>query len=153
LCPGHRLRERRLALVFDVANTFQDATSFLARATFLYISRAGFADLGDPRKPRLTRVGNSAACVFTQSLMRPPPGLTSAHFALMSAAQTPNDRSFAIAAGAERSATAPITMMRFIIGHSPKGKNDADALTHLASARCARTNRLCMMDDKSGTLD
>jgi hypothetical protein len=30
---------------------------------------------------------NSAACVFTQSLMRPPPGLTSAHFALMSAAQ------------------------------------------------------------------
>ena len=42
---------------------------------------------------------NSSACVFTQSLMRPPPGLTSAHFALMSAAQTPIDRSFAIATG------------------------------------------------------
>ena len=33
-CPGHRLPERLLALVFDVANTFQDATSFLAGATF-----------------------------------------------------------------------------------------------------------------------
>ncbi len=63
---------------------------------------------------------NSAACVFTQSLMRPPPGLTSAHFALMSAAQTPTDR--AIATGGERSTTAPITMILFIIGHSPKRK-------------------------------
>src|SRR6476620_2912976 len=71
---------------------------------------------------------NSAACVFTQSLMRPPPGFTSAHFALMSAAQTPIDRSFPIAAGAERSTTAPITMILFIIGHSPKEK-DANALT------------------------
>jgi hypothetical protein len=74
-------------LVFDVANTFQDATSFLARATFLYVSRAGFADLGDSRSLALHASENSAACVFTQSLMRPPPGLTSAHFALMSAAQ------------------------------------------------------------------
>src|SRR6476659_5237377 len=57
---------------------------------------------------------NSAACVFTQSLMRPPPGLTSAHFALMSAAQTPIDRSFAIATGAERSTTAPTTIIFFI---------------------------------------
>src|SRR6476660_9552577 len=63
---------------------------------------------------------NSAACVFTQSLMRPPPGLTSAHFALISAAQAPNDRSFAIATGADRITTAPITMILFIIGHSPK---------------------------------
>src|SRR4249920_2320897 len=88
---------------------------------------------------------NSAACVFTQSLMRPPPGLTSAHFALMSAAQTPIDRSFAIATGAERSTTAPIIMILFIIGHSPKRKKDANALTHLA--RVSRTNRLCMVDD------
>src|SRR5467141_1534903 len=74
---------------------------------------------------------NSAACVFTQSLMRPPPGLTSAHFVLMSAAQAPIDRSFAIATGAERSTTAPITMILFIIGHSPKRNKDANALTHL----------------------
>jgi hypothetical protein len=91
--------------------------------------------------------------LFTQSLMRPPPGFTSAHFALMSAAQTPIDRSFAIATGAERSTTAPITMILFIIGHSPKRKKDANALTHLASVRCAQTNRLCMVDDKNGTLD
>jgi hypothetical protein len=38
------------------ANTFQDATSFLARATFLYISRAGFADLGDPRLGKICGV-------------------------------------------------------------------------------------------------
>src|SRR4029077_1743542 len=91
---------------------------------------------------------NSAACVFTQSLMRPPPGFTSAHFALMSAAQAPIDRSFAIATGAERSTTAPITMILFIIGHSPKRKKDANVLAHLASVICAQTNRLCMVDDK-----
>jgi hypothetical protein len=52
----------------------------------------------------------------------------------MSAAQTPIDRSFAIATGAERSTTAPITIILFIIDHSPK-KKDANALTHLASVR------------------
>src|SRR6478735_11581294 len=83
---------------------------------------------------------NSAACVFTQSLMRPPPGLTSAHFALMSAAQTPTGR--AIATGGERSTTAAITMILFIIGHSPRRKNDANVLTHLASVRCARPTAL-----------
>src|SRR6476661_1480060 len=57
---------------------------------------------------------NSAACVFTQSLMRPPPGSTCAHFVLMSAAQTP------IATGGERSITAAIIMILFIIGHSPR---------------------------------
>ena len=78
---------------------------------------------------------NSAACVFTQSLMRPPPGLTSAHFALMSAAQAPIDRSFAIATGAERSTTAPITMILFIIGHSPKRKK-MRMLTHGQREMC-----------------
>ena len=82
---------------------------------------------------------NSAACVFTQSLMRPPPGLTSAHFALMSAAQTPTDR--AIATGAERSTTAPITMILFIIGHSPKRKKDANVLTHLAGHKLGFPDR------------
>ncbi|CUT11113.1 hypothetical protein BF49_2193 [Bradyrhizobium sp.] len=70
---------------------------------------------------------NSAACAFTQSSMRPPPGLISAHFALMSAAQAPTDR--AIATGVERSITAPITMIHFIIGHSPRKKEANASLT------------------------
>src|SRR5467141_1436359 len=81
---------------------------------------------------------NSAACVFTQSLMRPPPGLTSAHFALISAAQAPNDRSFAVATGAERSTTAQITTILFIIGHSPKKPMRLPSLA-LACVRCARS--------------
>src|SRR5258708_21272000 len=80
---------------------------------------------------------NSPACVFTQSLMRPPPGLTSAHFALISAAQAPNDRSFAVATGAESSTTAQITTILFIIGHSPK-KADATALTRGVVLRVAQ---------------
>src|SRR6476619_1980792 len=78
---------------------------------------------------------NSAACVFTQSLMRPPPGLTSAHFALMSAAQAPNDRSFAVATDSERIITAPITTILFIIGHSPKKPMRVPSLA-LACVRC-----------------
>jgi hypothetical protein len=81
---------------------------------------------------------NSPACVFTQSLMRPPPGLTSAHFALISAAQAPNDRSFAVATGAERSTTAQITTILFIIGHSPKKPMRLPSLA-LACVRCARS--------------
>ena len=91
---------------------------------------------------------NSAACVFTQSLMRPPPGLTSAHFALMSAAQAPIDRSFAIATDTEKSTTAPITMT-FLIIILPKRKEPMRLpLTHWASVRCTQINRLYMVDDE-----
>ncbi|MGA7308041.1 MAG: hypothetical protein WBX05_03720, partial [Pseudolabrys sp.] len=68
---SHGLRERLLALVaLDVANNFLDAspdttsTFFLVSAIFLYISRAGFADLGDPRQPCLTRVGKFCGVCF-----------------------------------------------------------------------------------------
>jgi hypothetical protein len=68
----------------------------------------------------------------------------------MSAAQTPTDR--AVATGGERSSAAPITMILFIIGHSPRRKKDANVLTHLASVRSVQTNGF-MVDDKSETLD
>jgi hypothetical protein len=69
-------------LVFDVTNAFQDATSVLARATFLYISRAGFADLGDPRKPRLTRVEKICGVCFHAVFNAPPAGLNVSTFCL-----------------------------------------------------------------------
>jgi hypothetical protein len=77
-------------LVFDVANTFQDATSFLARATFLYISRAGFADLGDPRKPRLTRVGKFCGVCFHAVFNAAPAGLNFSTFCLDVGRTDPN---------------------------------------------------------------
>ena len=80
--PGHCLRERLLALVFGVANTFQDATSFLARAIFLDISRAGFADLRDPRKPFLTRVGKFCGVCFNAFFKAAPTGLNVSTFSL-----------------------------------------------------------------------
>jgi hypothetical protein len=76
------LRERLLALVFDGANTFQDATSFLARATFLYINRAGFADLGDPCKPFLARVGKFCGVCFNAFFKAAPAGLNVSKFSL-----------------------------------------------------------------------
>jgi hypothetical protein len=69
--PGHCLGERLLAWVaLDVGNTFLDAspnttpTSLLASAIFLYITRADFGDLGDPRQPCLTRVGKFCGVCF-----------------------------------------------------------------------------------------
>ena len=122
-------------MVFDVANTFQDATSFLARATFLYISRAGFADLGDPGKPRLTRVGKFSCVCFHAVFNAASAGLNFSTFCLD---QAPIDRSFAIATGAERSTTAQITTILFIIGHSPKKPMRLPSLA-LACVRCARS--------------
>src|SRR6476660_4917014 len=109
--------------------------SFISAAQALLISatRASLALHGSE---------NSAACALTQATMRPSPGSTPAHFALMSATQTPADRCCAIATGAERSTTVPIAMILFIIGHSPKRKKVANVLTEdtLASVRCAQTN-------------
>jgi hypothetical protein len=69
-------------LVFHVANAFQDATSFLAGATFLYVSRAGFADLGDPRKPRLARVGKFCCVCFHAVFNAAPAGFNVGTFCL-----------------------------------------------------------------------
>jgi hypothetical protein len=87
--PGHCPREHLLALVaLDVGNTFLDAspnttpTSFLASAIFLYISRAGFADLSDPRKPCLTRVGKFSGVCFYASYNAALAGLNSSTFCL-----------------------------------------------------------------------
>jgi hypothetical protein len=84
--PGHCLRERLLALVaLDVGNTFLDAspnTSFLASANFLYISRARFADLGDPRQPFLTRVGKFCDVCFNAVNNAALSGLNSSTFRL-----------------------------------------------------------------------
>jgi hypothetical protein len=87
--PGHCLREHLLALVaLDVGNTFLDAspnttpTSFLASAIFLYISRAGFADLGDPRQPCLTRVGKFCGVCFYAGYNAALAGLNSSTFRL-----------------------------------------------------------------------
>jgi hypothetical protein len=85
--PGHCLGERLLALVaLDVGNTFLDAspnstpTSFLASAIFLYISRAGFGDLGDPRQPCLTRVGEFCGVCFNAGYNAALAGLNSSTF-------------------------------------------------------------------------
>jgi hypothetical protein len=86
---SHSLRERLLALVaLDVGNTLLDAspnttpTSFLASAIFLYISRAGFADLGDPRQPCLTRVGKFCGVCFNAVSNAALAGLNSSTFCL-----------------------------------------------------------------------
>ncbi|MGC1992815.1 MAG: hypothetical protein WA704_02480, partial [Pseudolabrys sp.] len=92
----------------------------LVSAIFLYISRAGFGDLSDPRQPCLTRFGKFCGVCFNAGYNAPSPGSTPAHFALMSATQTPADRCCAIATGAERSTTVAIAMILFIIDHSPK---------------------------------
>jgi hypothetical protein len=69
-------------LVFDVDNTFQDATSFLARAVFLYISRGGFAGLGDPRKLCLSGVGKFCGVCFNAVSNAAPAGLNRSTFSL-----------------------------------------------------------------------
>jgi hypothetical protein len=85
---SHGLRERLLALVFDFANTFQYAspnttpTSFHASAILLYISPARFADLGDPRKPCLTRVGKFCGVCFNAGSNAALAGLNSSTFCL-----------------------------------------------------------------------
>jgi hypothetical protein len=95
--PGHCLREHLLALVaLDVGNTFLDAspnttpTSFLASAIFLYISRAGFADLGDPRQPCLTRVGKFCDVCFNAVSNAALAGLNSSTFRLDVGRTDPN---------------------------------------------------------------
>jgi hypothetical protein len=87
--PGHCLRERLLALVaLDVGNTFLDAspnttpTPFLASAIFLYITRADFGDLGDPRKPCLTRFGKFCGVCFNAGYKAALAGLNSSTFCL-----------------------------------------------------------------------
>ena len=86
---SHSLRERLLALVaLDIGNTLLDAspnttpTSFLASAIFLYISRAGFANLGDPRQPCLTRVGKFCRVCFNTVSNAALAGLNSSTFCL-----------------------------------------------------------------------
>jgi hypothetical protein len=85
--PGHCLREYLLALVaLDVGNTFLDASpntsSFLASAIFLYITRAGFGDLSDPRQPCLTRVGKFCGVCFYAGYNAALAGLNSSTFRL-----------------------------------------------------------------------
>jgi hypothetical protein len=87
--PGHCLGERLLALVaLDVGNTFLDAspnttpTPFLASAIFLYITRADFGDLGDLRKPCLTRFGKFCGVCFNAGYKAALAGLNSSTFCL-----------------------------------------------------------------------
>jgi hypothetical protein len=84
---SHGLRERVLALVaLDVANNFLDAspdltpTFFLVSAIFLYISRAGFGDLSDPRQPCLTRFGKFCGVCFNAGYNAALAGLNSSAF-------------------------------------------------------------------------